>query len=273
MSATAFVGDHLDATVSWTDEQWATPVARDPFSLIRNGQDWRLNPLLDAGRFHLVRVGARYDTRNDALDPWSGWYVTADYEYGIGQDLDVRPDVPRRTRHQPHGTQQLRPSDARCASLQPHLRRRATQPALVVGGWLSGDDLPLQRRFALGSAGSLPGYDFRQILPGTDVLTCAGTRAEGPAPSPAGIPAQCERFALGQIEYRGEIGSALFGLLDQERRRRRLGWGRSAEWVMFADVGRGWLVGPRLGDLQYSGRLVPVAPHVPRGRRDGHPAR
>jgi outer membrane translocation and assembly module TamA len=57
---------------------------------------------------------------------------------------------------------------------------------LLVGGWLSGDDLPLQRRFALGSAGSLPGYDFRQILPGTDVLTCAGRAVAGHRAESAG---------------------------------------------------------------------------------------
>ena len=74
---------------------------------------------------------------------------------------------------------------------------------------------------------------------------------------PEGVPAQCERFALGQVEYRGEIGSSLFGLLDEERRRRRFGWGRSAEWVVFADVGRGWLVGPRAGELQYGPGTVP----------------
>ena len=257
LSATAFVGHHLDATLSWTDEQWATPVARDPFSLIRNGQDWRLNPLLDAGRFHLVRLGARYDTRNDALDPWSGWYVTADYEYGVGKISHYGPTSPGVRDINPTGRNNydrlmldVRRYNRISAEGQLNLR-------LLAGGWLSGDDLPLQRRFALGSPGALPGYDFRQILPGTDVLTCAGTRAEGPAPSPAGVPAQCERFALGQVEYRGEIGSALFGLLDQERRRRRLGWGRSAEWVMFADVGRGWLVGPRLGDLQYQAGSFP----------------
>lgn len=257
ISATAFVGNHLDATISWADEQWATPATRDPFSLIRNGQDWRLNPLLDAGRFHLVRVGARYDTRNDALDPWSGWYVTADYEYGVGKITMYGPTSPGVRDINPTGRNNydrlmldVRRYNRLSAEGQLNLR-------LMMGGWLSGDDLPLQRRFALGSAGSLPGYDFRQILPGTDVLTCAGARAEGPAPSPAGIPAQCERFALGQVEYRGEFGNNLFGLLDQERRRRRLGWGRRAEWVMFADVGRGWLVGPRLGNLQYEAGSFP----------------
>jgi hypothetical protein len=260
LSATGFIGDHLDATVSWTDERWSTPDARDPWSLLRDNQDWRPNPILDAGRFHLVRAGARYDTRNDADDPWSGWYITGEYEYGSGRIVEYGPTSRAIRDINPTGRNafdrvllDVRRYNRISAEGQLNLR-------LVAGGWLSGDDLPLQRRFSLGSAGSLPGYDFRQVRPGTDFLTCAGARVEdtpGGPRSPEGIPAQCERFVLGQIEYRGEIGASLFGLLDQERRRRRFGWGRSAEWVVFADVGRGWLVGPRVGDLQYGAGSFP----------------
>lgn len=260
LSATGFVGDHLDATISWTDERWSTPAARDPWSLFRDNQDWRPNPILDAGRFHLVRAGVRYDTRNDADDPWSGWYVTGEYEYGVGRIVEYGPTSRAIRDINPSGRNafdrvllDVRRYNRISAEAQLNLR-------LLAGGWLSGDDLPLQRRFSLGSAGSLPGYDFRQIRPGTDFLTCAGARIEGTPGgprSPEGIPAQCERFALGQIEYRGEIGTSFFGLLDQERRRRRFGWGRSAEWVVFADAGRGWLVGPRVGDLQYGAGSFP----------------
>jgi len=260
LSATGFVGNHLDATVSWTVERWTTPIARDPWSLLRDNQAWRPNPVLDAGRFHLVRAGVRYDTRNDAADPWSGWFINGEYEYGVGRITQYGPTSRAIRDINPNGRNafdrlllDVRRYNRVSAEGQLNLR-------LVTGGWLSGDDLPLQRRFALGSAGSLPGYDFRQILPGTDFLTCAGARDEGTpggSRSPEGIPAQCERFALGQIEYRGEIGSDLLGLLDQERRRRRFGWGRSAEWVVFADVGRGWLVGPRVGDLQYGAGSFP----------------
>jgi hypothetical protein len=260
LSMTGFVGDHLDATVSWADERWATPTARDPWSLLRDNQDWRPNPILDAGRFHLIRFGARYDTRNDATDPWSGWYVTGEYEYGVGRIAEYGPTSRAIRDINPTGRNafdrvliDVRRYNRISAEGQLNLR-------LVAGGWLSGDDLPLQRRFSLGSAGSLPGYDFRQIRPGTDFLTCAGARIEGTPGgprSPEGVPAQCERFALGQVEYRGEIGANLFGLLDQERRRRRFGWGRSAEWVAFADAGRGWLVGPRVGDLQYGAGSFP----------------
>lgn len=260
LSATGFIGDHLDATVSWADEQWSTPAARDPWSLLRDNQDWRPNPILDAGRFHLVRAGVRYDTRNDADDPWSGWYVTGEYEYGVGRITEYGPTSRAIRDINPTGRNafdrvlfDVRRYNRISAEAQLNLR-------LVAGGWLSGDDLPLQRRLSLGSVGSLPGYDFRQIRPGTDFLTCAGARIDdtpGGPRSPEGIPAQCERLVLGQVEYRGEIGTRLFGLLDQERRRRRFGWGRSAEWVVFADAGRGWLVGPRVGDLQYGAGTFP----------------
>ena len=260
VSATAFMGDNMDATISWTDEQWATPVARDPWSLFRNGQDWRPNPILDAGRFHLVRLGLRFDTRNDTDDPWAGWYVTGDYEYGIGTITAYGPTSRSIREINPTGRNNydrvmidVRRYNRLSADGQLNLR-------FAAGGWLSGDDLPLQRRYSLGGPGSIPGYDFRQIMPGTDYLTCAGTRPEdvpGGPRTPPGSQAQCERFALGQIEYRGEIGGPLFGLLDLQRRRLRLGWGRSAEWVVFADVGRGWLVGPRVADLQYGSGTFP----------------
>jgi hypothetical protein len=260
VSATAFVGENLDATISWADETWSTPLARDPWSLLRDNQDWRPNPVVDAGRFHLVRAGVRYDTRNNDVDPWSGWYVTADYEYGIGRITEYGPtsrairDInPRGRNNYDRLLLDVRRYNRLSAEGQLNLR-------LVAGGWLSGDDLPLQRRFALGSVGSLPGYDFRQVRPGTDFLTCAGVRdgdVPGGSRSPAGVPAQCERFALGQIEYRRELGTDLFGILDQERRRRRFGWGRSAEWVVFGDVGRGWLVGPRAGAVQYGPGTFP----------------
>lgn len=260
VSASAFVGDNLEATISWADEKWATPLARDPWSLLRDNQDWRPNPVFDAGRFHLVRAGVRYDTRNSTLDPWSGWFVTADYEYGIGRITEYGPtsrairDInPRGRNNYDRILLDVRRYNRLSAEGQLNLR-------LVAGGWMSGDDLPLQRRFALGSVGTLPGYDFRQVRPGTDFLTCAGVR-DGDAPgaprSPAGVPAQCERFALGQVEYRGELTTDLFGILDQERRRRRFGWGRSAEWVAFVDMGRGWLVGPRAGALQYGAGTFP----------------
>ena len=261
ISATGFIGKHLDATISWTDERWAAPTARDPWSLFRNGQDWRPNPVLDEGHFRLIRLGVRFDSRNDVDDPWAGWYASADYEYGIGNITSYGPTSRAIRDINPTGRNNY---DRVMIDVRRYNRVSAEGQLnwrIVAGGWLSGDDLPLQARYSLGGPGSLPGYDFRQVMPGTDYLTCAGTRPEdtpGGPRTPPGSPAQCERFALAQVEYRGEFGSGLFGLLDQQRRRFRLGWGRKAEWVVFADVGRGWLVGPNVADLQYSAGTFPA---------------
>lgn len=256
LSAAGFIGDNLLGTITWADELWSTPDARDPWSLLRDNQQWRPNPLFDAGRMHLVRVGIQYDTRNDDADPWSGWFVNGDYEYGVGRITSYAPTSAGTRDPGPTGRTDydrvfidVRRYNRVSAEGQLNLR-------LVVGGWLSGDDLPLQRRFSLGSAGTLPGYPFRQLRPGTDVLHCVAS-GEGAMRAPSGTPAECERVLLGQVEYRGELGFDFLGLLDQERMRRRLGWGRRAEWVAFADVGRGWLVGTRAGTLQYSAASFP----------------
>jgi hypothetical protein len=132
---------------------------------------------------------------------------------------------------------------------------------VVLGGWLDGNELPLQRRLSVGGHGTLPGYDFRRVEDETDYWQCsAPTDALGAPPPPRyppGVPAQCERIALAQLEYRGEIRIDPFGILDEERDQRRRGWGRGAEWVVFADAGRGWLVGSRTGRLQYPSNVVP----------------
>jgi len=254
------VRDHIDASLEWADEHWAAVPARDPWSLLRDNQHWRLNPQMDDGRFRIVRASLTFDNRNDRRDPWSGWFVTGEYEYGAGWITNYAPTTPGVRDVNPTGRTvydrafiDVRRYNRLSAEGQLNLR-------LVAGGWLGGDELPLQRRFSLGSVGSLPGYDFRQVLPGVDRLSCAGAR-DGDVPlsprSPDGTPAQCERFLLGQVEYRGEVGSRLVGFLSEERRRRRFGWGRRAEWVVFANAGRGWLVGHRVGELQYGAATLP----------------
>ncbi len=62
---------------------------------------------------------------------------------------------------------------------------------------------------------------------------------------------------MAQVEYRGDMHFDLFGVLDEERDRRRAGWGRGTEWVVFADAGRGWLVGPADGGLSYAKGSLP----------------
>lgn len=223
--------EDADLTVSYGDERWRARDARDPFTLAWNGLAWRENPQMDAGRFHLVNLTLRIDTRNDALNPWAGWYVFADFERGAGRidapgptSANVRTLTSGPTRYH-RGFLDVRRYNRVSPSAQLNLR-------LVLGGWLSGDPLPLQRRLSIDGPGTVPGFDFRSAG-GIDVGTCS----EGTAP--AGRPAQCERVALAQLEYRSDVRVSISRGHGRERRTPlRL----DGAWVFFADGGRGWLV-------------------------------
>jgi hypothetical protein len=259
--ASVFRGSDIDVTTAYSHQRWATRDTRDPWTLFRDTQTWRVNPQMDEGKFHLVNTTLRYDTRDDDRNPWTGWYMVADYEYGTGRIERYAP-ASAGVRDQAPGGQtaydrlffDIRRYNRVGPEAQLNLR-------LVLGGWLSGDELPLQRRFSLGGPGSMPGFDFRRLTgnrfdPATvDYLGC-GNYGVADLPLPQGVPAECERFALAQVEFRGDLDIDPFGILDQDREWRRRGWGRGTKWVVFANAGRGWLVGEPDGARTMSkGRL------------------
>lgn len=243
-------GRDVDLTVSYSDERWATRRSRDPFSLFRNGDVWRDNPIMDDGRFHIGHATLAIDTRNNADDPWSGWHITADWELGAGTVTTFGPASPLAREAAPdpdvtyhRGFVDLRRYNRISPDAQLNLR-------LVLGGWVGGDELPLQRRLSVGGSGTLPGFDFRRFYESEDVGMCtsAGDALQG-------RPAQCERVALVQAEYRGDL---LFGR-DWDAADRWLGGMRRSDmaWVLFFDAGRGWLVGDRQGEIRYPSGSMP----------------
>jgi outer membrane protein assembly factor BamA len=209
--------------------------------------------VVDAGRFHLAVARANIDTRNDEINPSTGWLILAEYEHGSGRVTDAgaasllaRPAPPSRLNY-----------SRMLVDLRRYNRLSPTSwinGRLVLGGWLQGDQLPLERRFSVGGLGTIPGFDFRKFQPGTvDVSQCS----DGAAP-PAGNPAQCERVALAQLEYRNELHSSFFDFLNARPiRLRGIGFTVQPTAVAFVDAGRGWLVGPPSGTLQYSSRSFP----------------
>jgi hypothetical protein len=250
-------GEAFSVTPSYSEEKWGSIPQRDPFTLFRGGEEWRPNPVIDEGRFRLGNVRFAYDTRTDVDDPSSGWHVVADLEHGrsAAAQLAAMPSDVRPPATEPVSVRYTRYFlDARRynrVSPESQLNLR-----IVVGGWLDGDELPLQRRFALGGPGDLSGYDFRSP-PANDVLLCGGTAL-------AGAPGLCERMAFAQIEYRGALALRFSGEggFDEEEDKRNWAWNfsRKGEWVVFVDAGRGWLVGARSGDLQYpSGDFPPLS--------------
>ena len=112
----------------------------------------------------------------------------------------------------------------------------------------------MERRFSVGGIGSLPGYDFREAtLPGTDVFQCNS----GGLPAP-GNPAQCERIALAQLEYRSELHAHFLDVVNSRPiRLRGVGFTVRPTAIAFVDAGRGWLVGDRTAGLRYPRWEIP----------------
>ena len=250
VSAGLFVRRGAEVSVSYGNELWLSRPTQNPWTVTRQRSTWRPNPAFDEGRVHLLTSSLRVDTRNDSDDPWSGWFVVADVEHGFANMTQYAP------RAQPVG--QPSPPKIEYARGFLDLRRynRVSPDAqlnlrLVTGGWLSGDPLPLQRRFAVDGPGALPGYDFRAAST-MSALTCTTGAFVG------GLPGQCDRMALAQVEYRGDLHFDLFTNWDDDDYMRSHSTG---VWVIFADAGRGWLVGPTDSDsLTYAGdRLPPLS--------------
>src|SRR5712675_1587697 len=135
-------------SADWSDERWGSVRARSVFSVFGNGKAWRPNPAVDAGRFHVAVARANIDTRNDDINPSTGWLFLGEYERGSGRLSDVGPTSPM--------ARPSIPSKLTYGRVLFDLRRyNRLSPTswingrLVLGGWVHGDQLPLERRFSV----------------------------------------------------------------------------------------------------------------------------
>ena len=225
------LGDEVSLSFVGGSERWHSPRARDPFTLFRGDQPWRANPNLDLGKVDLTSIRLAVDTRQRVRSPWlGGWFIDANIERGrgtIARDpgfLTVVP-VPEEVNY----TRGF--IDARRYTRLSH--GTSVNGRIVAGGWLGGDQLPLQRRLSVGGPGSVEGHDFRRSPYDTDVFTCGGIALT------SGRATLCDRIALAQLELRQEFN------LDWLRSDRhddwwRIGLNTRGAWVVFADAGRGW---------------------------------
>ncbi|HEX6106104.1 MAG TPA: polymer-forming cytoskeletal protein, partial [Gemmatimonadales bacterium] len=213
--------------------------AVDPWSLFRNSDQWRRNPLVDDGHFVTTGLQLDYDTRNERDFPSTGWLIRARFEHSTSDDaapvalpLSIRPALPLDD----YGSSRLTLDLRRYSRLTPELRVNAR---LRADGWVGGDRLTVQRRTSLGGPDILPGYDFREF-------TCA----------PSGFvdrsePALCDRLISAQVEVRTRLG------LNLGYRLRERGGGaggrfigiEEADLVFLADAGKGWLAGDGPGQV------------------------
>ncbi len=250
--ASIFTSPYSTLTAGYSSERWSSRAAREVLVLFRGDEGWRANPSINDGLVHVADLTFSYDTRNIPTRPLAGWFVNATYERGVGnfmvEGTRLLPTDGGGTAHLEYGRAfvDLR----RYNRISP---RRQLNARFVVGGWLHGDQLPLERKVSVGGIGTIPGFDFRRLGIGSDVGQCSPE--SGPLP---GRPAECDRVALAQIEYRHELVSELFDIFNRNGIRvRGASFRVKPTAVAFVDGGRGWLVGKRAGDLTYPSTTLP----------------
>jgi Omp85 superfamily domain len=221
--------------------------AADPWSLLRNSDRWRRNPLIDDGHYFTSALRVEFDTRNDQYRPTTGWMIRADVEHLTSDDIApvalpvvVRPSPPTGGGY---ATDRLSIDIRRYSRLTPGLRVNARVRA---DGWIAGDRLPVQRRVSLGGPDLLPGFDFREF-------NCVPRGFSDPSD-----PALCDRLIATQLEVRSRLGLNLgFHLPARGGNRpgRFIGI-EEADLVLFSDAGKAWLAGAGPGQVPVN--RVPV---------------
>ncbi|HSU17295.1 polymer-forming cytoskeletal protein [Longimicrobium sp.] len=263
------------ASLGFRSERERSEPAGSPFTLFNNNDPWRAQPLAAQGRLSSLVLNGMIDTRSSAVDPSSGWYVSGEVEQGLGSSLrqpdwqpvngsDVSPPAPVILPGAEYGAFTSGTIDVRRYNrIGPWSRLNFR---VTAGGSMDGSPLPPQRQHALGGEGSLPGFALFSVDCGArrfevrradEVARAAGgTRA---------VPSYflnygCDRFALFQAEYRGELSLHLRWNGDDEDAGETESWPRSLRhglntdfgWVLFADAGHGWALGDRLVDTRTS---------------------
>jgi hypothetical protein len=211
----------------------------DPWSLFRNSDQWRRNPLIDDGHFFTTGAQVEFDTRNDRDQPTTGWMIRTRFEHSTSDDIApvqlpavVRPSPPTGGGY---GGGRLSLDVRRYARLSPKLQ---VNGRLRAEGWVEGDRLTVQRRYSLGGPDILPGFDFR-------AFTCAPSDFSDPSD-----PALCDRSIATQLEVRTRVGLNLgYRKPDREGTPGRFYGIEEADVVVFGDAGKAWLAGSGPGQV------------------------
>lgn len=233
-----------------------------PWSLFRNAEPWRAEPLVGEGRLTSVRLSGAYDTRNDPISPAAGWYLQGRIEQSVSGTLTT-PELFVEDPLMPTDPILLASAGETFGRFSTGLvdirRYNRVDPRsrlnfrFLAGGSLDGGPLPPQYQHALGGEGSLPGYD----LFGLDCAARSGhvfrtaDAVNDPDAAPYFARYGCDAFALLQAEFRGRFNFRLrwdsapwlddtdeVGDFDD-----RPAWEFAPDWTVFVDAGRAWRMG------------------------------
>lgn len=252
----------LDLEVGYRDEGFRSLGAADPWTLFNRAHGWRAQPLVGEGELRSVIGSVELDLRDDREDPFEGWYGRAELRRGVGGDL-VRPelvaltpepgDVPAGMPLSEDVPAQSFSTDFTAAFVDfrrymPVTSESQLNLRVVGGGNVEEAPLPPQFQHALGGPGTLPGYS-------PFLADCGARVGVGSRDGSAFYPGfGCDRFLLGQVEFRGQFTIDLgFHGRDRDRTagdgedghdRDDDWWHRDIEfsprWMVFMDAGQGW---------------------------------
>jgi hypothetical protein len=253
-------GVHL--TVEYRSEDQGFLTAVSPWTLRRNAEPWRPQPLVGEGRIGTMTGQLVLDGRNDRDDPTDGWYLQASSTFGVSGSLTMpaylQPEPAPATVVSP--ARRL-PNDFKTGflDLRRYIRLGPDSDLRLRGllaGSLDGEPLPPQYQHTLGGEGSLPGYGLMSADCG--VRAQPYSILQGPADNPVRTSTfagyGCDRIALFQAEYRGNLSFNLN--LGSDHNPDGNGWSwypdidLSPSWAVFFDAGRGW-------SLAGSGAAIP----------------
>ena len=214
---------------------------RDPWTPFHRDDIWRPNPRVDEGTFTTITSRIEWDSRPYRGSHSSGWFLSAEWERGMSDDV-VQRVLPTTIRTP------LPAADYTYDRLFIDLRRydrigwNGQLSLRAVGAGIVGDNdpLPIQRRLSLGGPGPMPGFDFRH-------LACNATLPD------LARPGMCDRIVLFQAEYRGHLSfntrpRRYRSRHDSGRRDNRSQWDWD-DWywldgptiVLFGNAGTGWI--------------------------------
>jgi len=227
-----------------------SPVA-GPWSLTKNKEPWRNQPLVAEGDIRYVEGSVTIDSRNNRDNPEDGWFVEARVRQGLAGNLRL-PDH----RESDDAQAPLVPgwdfdTDISTGFLDIRSYNRVGPGSYlnlrgVLGGTLNDRPLPPQFQHAMGGVGSLPSYALFAVDCGArnetwtyDVSVEGNTVREPVFPSYG-----CDQMALFQAEFRGSL------FVDWDLGRGGDPWEDdwswaphfelSPDWTAFFNMGRGW---------------------------------
>lgn len=244
----------FDLSLEYRDEEHEAVDIANAWSLFDDDEPWRAQPLVAEGDLRSLTARLVFNTRDDDEHPTRGWYLDA----SVTRALDGSLTLPEHVAVTEFGPGVVPPTpfatDFTTATIDVRRYTRVGYHRLLglrvlAGGTLADEPLPPQYQHAFGGVSTLPGYQhFAGDCGARSTSVRRGYSLDGRVFFPV---YGCDRFALFQAEYIGDIGIDV-DLFGHRRDRPSRGewdewwdWGLDFEprWTLFFDAARGWSAG------------------------------